>query len=73
VIDTHGNQQDPLFPVSMQEREQMQEQHLDLLERIAKDTQTMKMEVKAQQAKIDSLKRQVGKIEELLRASRPRK
>lgn len=73
MIDTHGNQQDPLFPVSMQEREQMQEQHLDLLERIAKDTLTLKMDVKAQQAKIDSLKRQAGKIEELLRASRPRK
>jgi polyhydroxyalkanoate synthesis regulator phasin len=73
MIDTHGNQQDPLFPVSMKEREQMQEQHLDLLERIAKETLTLKTEVKAQQAKIDSLKKQAGKIEELLRASRPRK
>jgi hypothetical protein len=73
MIDLHGNQQEPLFPTSNQERVEMQEQLLDLLAAIDKAALELALETKKRRGEIAGLNKQAAKLEELLRQSRPRK
>lgn len=73
TIDPHGLQQEPLFPTSISERQQMQEEHLDLLLRIAGATLQMKEDAKRRAGEIAGMRKKATQLEELLRASRPRK
>ena len=77
MINTRGQQidasQEPLFPSTPDERQQMQEHHLDLLIEIAQASKEAKDHAQRFRNNIQSLKLQAAKLEEFLRASRIRK
>lgn len=73
TIDSHGNQQEPLFPTSNEERLALQESLLDLLQREAELREKMKLDTLAARGEIAKLQKRIWKLEELLRQSRPRK
>jgi hypothetical protein len=73
TIDLHGHQQEPLFPTSITERQQMQEEHLDLLVEIAEKTVALSLDTKKRQGEISGLKKRAMELAAMLRASRPRK
>jgi hypothetical protein len=69
---TNHPDQEPLFPTSPTERALMQEQHPDLLVEIAVATKQLKLDTEARRGHIAGLRKKAEKLEELLRASRPR-
>jgi hypothetical protein len=66
-------EQEPLFPTSNAERIAMQEEFLDLLSEIERETRQLQLEQKARRGRIADLNKKAAKLEELLRQSRPRK
>ncbi len=52
TIDTHGNQQEPLFPTSHEERLQLQETLLDLLAEIEQRESQLKLDTSKQRGDI---------------------
>jgi hypothetical protein len=73
TIDTHGNQQEPLFPTSNEERIALQEQLLDLLSSLAEAKEKLRVDTAAARGDIAKVQKRITKLEELLRQSRPRK
>ena len=70
---SNTDDQEPLFPTSNTERLDMQEEFLDLLAQIEKETRALQLETKARKGRIADLNKKAAKLEDLLRQSRPRK
>ncbi len=73
TIDLHGNQQEPLFPTSNEERLQLQESLLDLLADLETAKEKLKVDTAAARGVVAAIQKRATKLEELLRQSRPRK
>ncbi len=73
TITPQGHEQEPLFPTSITERQQMQEEFLDLLSQIEKASLELQLETKKRRGEIAGLNKRAQKLEDLLRQSRPRK
>ncbi|HLW84804.1 MAG TPA: hypothetical protein VKR60_06270 [Candidatus Sulfotelmatobacter sp.] len=73
TIDPHGNQQEPLFPTSNEERVQLQESLLDLLAELQTAKEKLKVDTAAARGAVAAIQKRVTKLEELLRQSRPRR
>jgi len=67
-----NTEQEPLFPTSNEERQQMQEHLLELLAAVRDQDAQLKLTVTKARGEIADTKKRAGKIEELLRQSRPR-
>jgi predicted nuclease with TOPRIM domain len=66
-------EQEPLFPTSNAERNAMQEEFLDLLNEIERESTQLALHVKTRKGAIAGLNKRAQRLEDLLRQSRPRK
>jgi len=68
-----SDDQEPLFPTSNQERQQMQEELIDVLGALQQKRDEKKRVEAELRGQIAALEKKGAKLEELLRQSRPRK